>query len=255
MRHLAFVPLIVKFCFIAIPAMSQTKSYNQFWNDFQFMTPINNRWTTEVNIGQVWTSVPAVSNSLFYANAQQYIRGWIHYYAGRRWKLSAFTGYNHNRAIKGIKQQALPEIRSALQVIYYFKKRRYTLTNRVRFEDHHKKNEDGGFSVVYRLRNQLKLILPFNDSVIRKGTWYGAVSGEIFAKTSSASLSSSLNKSNRFTIGAGYSFTNDFLVEIDYSNDYYFIKNNNESYHTIQLNLSFYNWLPHLKDRFSKRRS
>jgi len=253
MKWLAFLPWIVLHCCMSIKTMSQTKSYNQFWNDFQFITPVNSKWTTEMNIGQVWTSAPGVSNSLFYANAQLYIRGWIHYYAGSKWKLSAFTGYNHNRAIKSNKQQALPEGRSALQVIYYFKKSRYSLTNRVRFEDHHRKNESGGFSVAYRLRDQLKLVVPFNDSVIKKGSWYGTVSEEVFAKTSSSSLNSHWNKSNRFTIGTGYSFTDDFLVEIDYSNDYYFIKNNNEVYHTVQLNVSFYNWLPNLKNKFFKK--
>lgn len=109
--------------------------------------------------------------------------------------------------------------------------------------------------VVYRLRNQLKLVLPFNDSVIRKGTWYGAVSEEVFVKASSSLFRSRVSKSNRFTIGAGYSFTNDFLVEIDHLNDYYFITNSDESCHTIQLNLSFTSWLPHLKDKFSKRHS
>lgn len=235
--------------------MCQTTSYNQFWNDFQFVTPVKNRWTTEINIGQVWTSAPHINNSLLYANTQWYVRAWIHYYAGSKWKLSAFTGYNHNQAIEDIKQEGLPEIRSALQVIYYFKKTGYTLTNRMRFEDHHNRNVKGGYTVTYRLRNQLKLVLPFNDSVIKKGTWYGTASEEVFTKTSRHLFKGPLIGSNRFTIGCGYALTNNFLTEIDYSNDYYFIKNNNISYNTIQLNLSFYNWLPNLTDKFFKRRN
>lgn len=254
-KRLSLLKLILLFCFLSKSATSQTTLYNQFWNDFQFVTPLKNRWATEVNIGQVWTSAPPVNKNLLYANAQWYVRGWIHYYAGHRWKLSAFTGYNHNQAIESIKQEGLPEIRSAIQVIYYLSKRKYTVTNRVRFEDHHDKNIDGEFTVTYRLRNQLKLVLPFNDSVIRKGAWYGAVSEEVFTRTSQSLFKSSLIGSNRFTIGCGYSFTNDFLLEIDYSNDCYFIKKSPIAYNTIQLNFSFYNWLPNFKEKFFKKRN
>lgn len=131
---------------------AQTTTYNQFWNDFQFVNSLNKRWGTELNLGQVWTSVPHVNNSLFYANSQLYIRAWFHYYGGR-WKLSAFTGYNHNQDIEEIKQQGFPEIRSALQAIYYFKKQGYTLSDRVRVEDRQRKNEEERFDKAYRLRN------------------------------------------------------------------------------------------------------
>jgi hypothetical protein len=246
-RRLGVRLLIGMFFFLSKQLTAQTTSYNQFWNDFQFVNPLNRKWGTELNLGQVWTSAPHVNNSFLYANSQLYIRAWIHYYADR-WKLSAFTGYNYNQDIEAIKQQELPEVRSALQAIYYFKKLGYILSNRVRFEDRRKKNEKDGFDVNYRLRNQVKFVLPFNGKVIRKGTLYGVVSEEVFTITTTALLSKSLVGSNRFTIGCGYSFTNDFLVEVDYSNDYNFKKSNNELYNTIQLNVSCYNWLSKLKE-------
>jgi hypothetical protein len=74
------------------------------------------------------------------------------------------------------------------------------------------------------------------------------VSEEVLTKTTTALFSKSLVGGNRFTIGCGYSFTTDFMVEVDYSNDYYLRKGSNASYNTVQLNLSLYNWLSKLKE-------
>ena len=225
---------------------AQTIVYNQFWNDFQFVTPIQGDWSNEINLGQVWTSIPGMSNLPFHSNAQVYARVWLHY-SLKNWKLSAFTGYNHNPELIAVGQKGLPEVRSAVQGLYYFKKDGYTLSGRLRIEDHHKKNESGGFIDNYRIRSQLKLVKSLNAPKIAKGTIYGAVSEEVFTQAAADVFSRPALGSNRLTLGCGYALSDDLLIELDYSNDFYFYKNKQSAYNSMQLNFSLYNWVAHLK--------
>lgn len=227
-------------------ANAQKSSYNQFWNDFQFVTPVSHNWSNEINLGQVWTSIPGLSNTPFHSNAQLYARIWLHY-ALKNWKLSVFTGYNHNPELMAVGQKGLPEFRSAVQGLYYFNKEGYTLSGRLRIEDHHKKKESGDFSDNYRIRGQLKFVKPLNAREVVKGTIYGVMSEELFTQASADVFSQPSFGSNRLMLGCGYALSDDLLIELDYSNDYYFYKNKQSSYHAMQLNFSMYNWIQYLK--------
>lgn len=250
MKRIFTFVFLLKLILTSTDLCAQHTAYNQFWNDFQFVTPIKGRWSNEINIGQVWTGVP-VNNNPFYANAQLYARVWIHYSLAKA-KFSVFTGYNHNPEIKLVGQDGLPEIRSAIQGIYYFSKIPFTLSGRLRLEDHRDKQSLGGFNERYRVRSQVKLVKPINAPEIVKGAVYMVASEEVFTQTASDVFSQPKLGSNRITIGCGYALTNDFLIELDYSNDYYPDKAQQLSYHSMQLNLSCYNWVKNLKDALLK---
>ncbi|MCS4224615.1 DUF2490 domain-containing protein [Sphingobacterium sp. BIGb0165] len=250
MIRLLFCFLLLNVIVMPTAIYSQTSSYNQFWNDFQFVTPIKGKWSNEINIGQVWTSVP-IGDDLFHTNAQLYARVWLHY-SFATFKVSLFTGYNHNPEIRSVEQDGLPEIRSAIQGIYYFKKTPVTLSARLRIEDHLDKRRQRGFEENFRVRSQLKLIKPLNTLEIAKGTIYLAASEEVFTQTGTDILEHPRFGSNRITIGCGYAITNDFLIEMDYSNDYYPSKIQHLSYNAIQVNLSCYNWLKNIKRTLTK---
>ncbi len=250
MKRIFTLVLGLKLILISADLCAQVTTYNQFWNDFQFVTPIKGRWSNEINLGQVWTGVPA-NNNPFYANAQLYARVWIHYSLSKA-KFSVFTGYNHNPEIILAGQDGLPEIRSAIQGIYYFRKTPFTLSARLRLEDHRDKRSLGGFDESYRVRSQLKLVKPLNASQIVKGAVYMVASEEVFTQTAPNVFSQPRLGSNRLTIGCGYALTDDFLIEVDYANDYYPDKIQQLSYHSMQLNLSCYNWVKNLKDALLK---
>lgn len=230
---------------LPITAYNQTISYKQFWNDFQFVTPIKGKWSNEINIGQVWTSVPMDDNP-FHTNAQIYGRIWLHY-SFDRFKVSVFTGYNHNPEVRLMGQAGLPEIRSAVQGIYYFKKNPLLLSGRLRIEDHLDKRQQRGFDENFRVRSQLKLVKALNAQELVRGAVYVVASEEIFTQTARTVFEHPRLGSNRVTLGCGYAFTNDFLVEVDYSNDYYPDRLQPLSFHTVQVNFSCYNWLRSLK--------
>ena len=246
MMRLLFVWVMFHIITLPVAVYGQTKSYNQFWNDFQFVTPIKGKWSNEINIGQVWTSLSG-DDDPFHSNAQLYARVWLHYSLSK-FKLSVFTGYNHNPEIKLMGQDGLPEIRSAVQGIYYFKKTPFTLSGRLRIEDHLDRRIEQGFDESFRVRSQVKLTQTLNATEIAKGSVYLVASEEVFTQTAADVFEYPRFGSNRLTIGCGYAFTNDFLVEMDYSNDYYPNKNHQLSYHTVQVNFSCYNWLKNLKN-------
>jgi hypothetical protein len=216
-RILTFV-LLLKLIILSIQSNAQSTNYNQFWNDFQFVTPIKGKWINEINIGQVWTSAPAINNDPFYTNAQVYARIWLHYILPKV-KLSVFTGYNHNPEIWSIEQDGMPEIRSAVQGIYYLKKTPFTLTARLRVEDHLDKKQSKGFNERYRIRSQLKIVKPLNSKELLKGTVYLVASEELFTQTAADVFGHPRFGSNRLSVGCGYAFTNDILVDVDCSND------------------------------------
>ncbi len=228
---------------------AQTNSYSQFWNEFAFTRSLKGKWVAELNLGQTWSSTPDI-NKPFYVNAQLYVRGWIHYYASPRWKLSSFFSYYYNRAVPELNQKQLPELRFALQGTYYIHKVRYTLLTRLRIEDRKLKTEDGIWQAFYRFRTQIKLVYPINGKTIRKGVVYGIGSDELFFKTGALISGGQFFDRNRLTLGAGYSFSDDFQVEITYANEYLPRKEVDEIYNAFQVNVNFNNFFSNIKKKY-----
>lgn len=248
--------LIVVFFMLTSTGKSQknTLRYTQFWNEFAFTRPLKGNWALEFNFGQTWTS-PIGGNDFFYTNAQLYARVWVHYFLNPRWKLSYFYAYFSNKDVPEINQRKARELRSAIQAIYYIKKAStYTLTTRMKIEDRHILNKAGVYEAVYRFRDQLRIVVPLNSKYIRQGVIYGIASDELSFKTASEVTGPTFFDRNRFSIGAGYSVTDDMQIELTYADEYLPRTTNDELYNGIQLNVNFNNLLTNIKNKLIKRR-
>ncbi|HEX5151323.1 MAG TPA: DUF2490 domain-containing protein [Parafilimonas sp.] len=247
--------LLTGFLLLAAPfslLYGQTNSLGQFWNEFSFSRAAFKRSGLEFNFGQSWTATPDHS-SMFAENAQIHVRGWWHYYYSSRWKFSFFLAYYSNKDVPEIKQNKAPEIRPALQAMYFFKKIPYTLNARVRLEDRNIKNDSGKYETTIRLRTQFRCVYPFNDKIIGQGTIYGIASDELMFKTGTNVAGSQFFDRNRFTIGCGYSITSDIQLEITYVNEYLPRPSTNELHNVLQVKMNFINLFANVKKALLKK--
>jgi Protein of unknown function (DUF2490) len=235
-------------------ARSQKTVYNQFWNEYAFTHTFKGKIGIELNFGQTWTSTPE-SKNIFTVNSQVYARGWLHYYASARWKLSYFFAYFYNKYVPEIDQREYPEMRQAMQAVYYIHKVNYTLLTRFRLEDRHILNNAGYYEGVYRLRGQIKGVLPLNNKIIRKGVFYALASDELFVKSISKVTGLAFFDRNRLTMGGGYSITDDVQVELTYANEILPRSPVNEIYNALQINFSFNNLFENIGKKLLGRRN
>lgn len=226
----------------------QTTTYNQFWNEIQFNRTINEKWSTELNLGAVYSSTESSSN-IFQQNTQRSVRAWGHYYFSPRWKFSSFLAYNYNKDVPEIGQFKSPEVRFALQGIYYFHKIGYTLSTRMRMELRHMRNEDGDYDNVLRYRQQIKYIQPINSKVLRAGIVYGVASDELFFKSGTKVTGLSFFDRNRLNIGAGYLYSDDIQIEITYANEYLPRDEGNQIVNAASLTVTFNNLFKNLNKK------
>ncbi|MGE6353807.1 DUF2490 domain-containing protein [Flavobacterium sp. NPDC079362] len=218
----------------------QTTTYNQFWNEVQFTRTINEKWSTELDLAAAYSSTEFSSN-IFQQNIQRSARLWGHYYYSPRWKFSSFLAYNFNKDVPEIGQFKSPEIRFALQGIYYFHKTGYTLSTRMRMELRHMRSEDGTYDNVLRYRQQIKYLQPINSKVLREGVVYGVASDELFFKSGTKVTGLSFFDRNRLNIGAGYLYTDDIQIELTYANEYLPRDEENQIVNAASLTVTFNN--------------
>ncbi|MDA6068734.1 DUF2490 domain-containing protein [Flavobacterium sp. AC] len=218
----------------------QTTTYNQFWNEVQFTRTINEKWSTELDLAAAYSSTESSSN-IFQQNIQRSARLWGHYYYSPRWKFSSFLAYNFNKDVPEIGQFKSPEIRFALQGIYYFHKTGYTLSTRMRMELRHMRSEDGTYDNVLRYRQQIKYLQPINSKVLREGVVYGVASDELFFKSGTKVTGLSFFDRNRLNIGAGYLYTDDIQIELTYANEYLPRDEENQIVNAASLTVTFNN--------------
>ncbi len=231
--------------------MGQSQSFGQFWSELAFTKTVGPKWSLEFNIGQTWTSTP-VHTSIFGESAQIYGRLWGHYYMSPKWKFSLFFAYFYNKYVPDIDQREYPEGRLAMQATWYILKRRYTLLSRMRLEDRHIKNTDGYNEGVYRFRDQIKLIYPINEQRIRSGVVYGLASMELFVKSNSKVTGNQFFDRTRFTIGGGYSITDNIQAELTYANEW-LPRETDEIYNAVQFNVAFNNIAGNILSRLKKK--
>lgn len=227
---------------------AQTTTYNQFWNEFQFNRTINEKWSTELNLGAVYSSTESSPN-IFQQNIQRSVRVWGHYYYSPRWKFSSFLAYNYNKDVPEIGQFKSPEIRFALQGIYYFHKTGYTLSTRMRMELRHMRNADGDYDNVLRYRQQIKYLQPINSKILREGVVYAIASDEFFFKSGTKVTGLSFFDRNRLNIGAGYLFSDDTQIELTYANDYLPRDERNQIVNAASVTVTFNNLFKNLNKK------
>ncbi|WP_052272766.1 DUF2490 domain-containing protein [Flavihumibacter solisilvae] len=234
--------------------MAQHNTHHQFWNEITFTRAMTKKFSTELNLGQNWTSTPG-NSSIVAQNSQIYGRIWAHLYLNARWKFSVFYGYYYNKYVPEIDQREYPEGRLALQGTWYIKRSRLTMSTRFRLEDRHIKNTEGYYEGVYRFRSQLKSLYAFNGRQIRKGISYGIGSAELYFKSASNVTGGQFFDRTRLTIGGGYAMTDDIQVEVTYVNEYLPRPDENEIYHVLQIVIAFNNFLPDVVKKFRKKAS
>lgn len=226
----------------------QTTTYNQFWNEVQFTNTFNEKWSTELDLGNSFSSTESSSN-IFENNVQRSFRIWGNYYLSPRWKTSAFVAYYDNKDVPEIGQFKSPEWRYALQGTYYFHKIGYTLSTRLRLELRHIRNEDYDYENVFRYRQQIKYLQPINSKVLRKGVIYGIASDEIFFKSGTKVTGESFFDRNRLNVGAGYLFNDDIQLEVTYANEYLPRNDGNQIINAASLTLTFNNLFRNVTDK------
>lgn len=226
----------------------QTTTYNQFWNEIQFTRTISEKWSTELNLGAAYSSTESSSN-IFQQNIQRSARVWGHYYFSPRWKFSSFLAYNYNKDVPEIGQFKSPEVRFALQGIYYFHKTGYTLSTRMRMELRHMRNDEGDYDNVLRYRQQIKYLLPINSKVLREGVVYAIASDELFFKSGTKVTGLSFFDRNRLNLGAGYLFSDDIQVEVTYANEYLPRDDENQIVNAASLTVTFNNLFRNLNKK------
>jgi hypothetical protein len=223
---------------VPLVSFSQIEKDNQFSNDFQFNAVIGKKTTTEFDFAQGFTSEINASNP-FHKISQLSGRFWIHYYLNTKWKLSGFMAYYYNHDVPEITQKKSSEVRIGFQGIYYFVKKDYTLSNRIRIEDRLLGNGNKNIDIVFRFREMLKLVYPISIIKLKEDALYGIVSEEIFLKTKGATTGKESFDRNRLTIGFGYNFTKQFQIELSYMNEYLPRDTNDKMYNSISTSLIF----------------
>lgn len=207
--------------FVVLPIFSQTETENQFTTQIQLNKTIGSKTALELDVYQKSRSGTEETNP-FYENSQESIMLWFHYFLNKKWKLSGMCGFIYNDDVPEINQTKLPEFRFSLQGTYYlFNSKELTLSSRSRLEDRILSDTDTNtIEIVYRFREMIKVVHPLTNIKLGKGTLFAIASEELFFKTSSEILGDELFDRNQLSLGLGYSFTDNFHVEINYINEY-----------------------------------
>lgn len=224
--------------FLGFQSIAQTEKENQFTNEYQFNRVIGTKTAIEFNLAHAYTSGINETNP-FYKSSQISGRLWMHYYTLKKWKLSGFVAYLYNRDVPEITQKKSSEIRFAAQAIYYFIKKDYVLTNRIRIEDRILEQSNASLEVVFRFREMVKLIYPISIVKFGKGSLYSISSEEVVFKTNGSTTGEDAFDRNRLTLGLGYSFSDAFQFELTYMNEYLPRNTNDKMYNSISTTIIF----------------
>lgn len=230
------------------PSFAQTETENQFTNEYQFNRVVGKRTAIEFNLAHAYTSGINESNP-FYKSSQISGRLWAHYYTHKKWKFSGFVAYLYNRDVPEITQKKSSEIRFAAQGIYYFIKKDYVLTNRIRIEDRILEQPNASLDIAFRFREMVKLVYPITLVKFGKGSLYGIASDEVIFKTKGSTTGEDFFDRNRLTLGFGYSFSDAFQFELTYVNEYLPRSTNDKKFNTISTTLIFNDLISVLKKK------
>jgi hypothetical protein len=228
-------------------SVSQTTSYYQFTNDFQFNRAFKTKWASQIDGG--YTTINNYGNKNPFSDFSQFVgRFWLHYYYNSRWKLSGFIANLRNFEVYDLDQYKYMEWRISPQAVYYIRKRIYTLSTRMSFDVRLMQNEAREYNDYYRYRQQVKFLKAFNSKFIRQGVWYGIASDEIIFKVFGSTEKISVDR-NFLILGVGYSITDDTQIECSYQNEYLPRHGADLIYHTINVGFTFNNFLANVKNR------
>jgi len=245
-NHPARTMVLCLFLISSLAVKSQTNSYTQLGNEFQFVRAISEKVAAEIYIGSTFSNTPTEPRILS-TNIQRYLSGWVHYYYSPRWKLSSSLAYYYNKDVPDIGQYFSPEWRLSLQGMYYIHKTGYTLITRMRGEFRLMMNAEGVYEDKYRYRQMIKYTKPINGKVLRKGIVYFVTSEELLFKPEAKSTGVTFFDRNRFEIGGAYLLTDDLHLELTYVSDFVPRENATSHYKRIASTATLNNPLTNLK--------
>ena len=217
-RLLAFFILAV-LCFNSTRALSQTTSYHQFTPEFQLNRAFSGKWAAEFDLNNTFSNTPT-EDKVFKTIIQGSSVLWAHYFFSPRWKFSSGLGYYYNHNQPDLGQYEANEFRFSLVGTYFIHKIGYTLSTKMRADLRYLQNEEGVYEDIYRYRQMLKYIKPFNSQVLRQGVFYGVASEELFFKSTRKDSGFRHFDRNMFAIGGGYMISNDLQVELTYTHEF-----------------------------------
>lgn len=252
MQLIRIATRFILFLFFAISIgnlLAQT-SRNQFFHELQFTRPIADKWVLEVDFGLTFTSTPT-NKSPFVKFSQNSHWLLMHYYPNNRWKLTFCTNYFNNSRIDALEQVRNQEIRIAPQGIYYLLKEKMKLSTRMLFEIRFIENAHHRFEDFYRYRQQIKYLKPLRNESTNVAQWYFFTSEELLFNLQNKANAFIAFNMNRFNIGMGKTFTDDFQLEIAYVNEYLPRPTQNEIYHQLALSFTFNNLSKRLKNKIN----
>jgi hypothetical protein len=188
----------------------RVQSPGQLWNEALISSRINKKWVAKLDLFWSLSSDNEDKYNLTKHTINFGIRGGAHYFLKPKFRLTPTLGYWYNFEVPEIKQKAQWEIRPALDAQIFQVFGRFTLFNRLRYENRFMKEvESNNTSHQLRLRYMPKVFMAINGKVIRERTVYAILSDEIFIIPGDEVF---INQ-NRFTAGFGYCFTNNFTLE------------------------------------------
>lgn len=225
--------------------------YKQFTNELTLSRIISKKWSADVYIGSSFSDTPEES-FVFKTNTQRYISTWANYYASPRWKLSSSLAFFYNADVPEIKQYNGPQWWLNLQATYWFHKIGFDLSARTRGEWRFVKSKEGEYNDLYRVRQQLKYIQPLNGKLLREGVFYLTANDELWLRYDPDKPEETGIDRNHFEVGAGYLFTDSFILELSYINEYLPRTEYDEIDNCLFLSVTFNNLGTYLKKRFSK---
>ena len=217
-RLLAFCILAV-LCVNSTRALSQTTSYHQFSPEFQLNRAFSEKWAAEFDLNNTFSNTPT-EDKVFKTIIQGSSVLWAHYFFSPRWKFSSGLGYYYNHDQPDMGQYEANEFRFSLVGTYFIHKIGYTLSTKMRADVRYLQNEEGVYEDIYRYRQMLKYIKPFNSQVLRQGVFYGVASEELFFKSTRKDSGFHYFDRNMFAIGGGYMISNDLQVELTYTHEF-----------------------------------
>jgi hypothetical protein len=157
---------------------SSTISNGQLWNELSFTHAIKKfvlQADLEVNRSNDLNHKPNLAQHYLNIGA----RGFGHYYATPRIKLTAGFEYINATDVPEVNQVSSTELRQIFQAQHFIVRKRLTVFNRVRYENRFISRADQPYSYAARLRYMPKTFIALNSKVIRRKTLYLIASDEI----------------------------------------------------------------------------
>lgn len=243
--------LLAVLCFDGSRALSQTTSYKQFSPEFQLNRAFSEKWAAEIDLNNTFSNTPT-EDKVFKTIIQGTAVMWAHYYASPRWKVSSGFGYYYNHNQPDIGQYESNEFRFSLVGTYFIHKIGYTLSTKMRADVRLVQNEEGVYEDIYRYRQMLKFIKPFNSQVLRQGVFYGVASDELFFKSTYKNSGFHHFDRNMLTFGGGYMISNDLQIELTYTHEFVPRDNGNILNNLITISLTTNNLFAHISSQVGK---